>query len=266
MARACLVASLSGRSESAAIAVSALTLALVNISIGHYATVVDVPSALSFGGHLLLPNLAQSLLASMLALLAGPAASLAYRAILVSFEWFFPLLPDLEWIAGAFFSTMPAALGLLAVEEFQRSSSKVIQSDEDDGAQLPLGWLFGAAAGVALLFFNAGAFGLRPTLISGPSMEPYLSAGDIAITSEVDPEQIQVGDVISFREPEGTIIHRVVRLQRDEAGLQFITRGDANNVEDPPVDPEQLLGRVIFRVPKVGWAAILLRRAIQLVL
>ena len=266
MARACIVVSLAKGSPSLALAAGAGLLTLLSIPVGQFGSLVDVPSLLRFSGEVLLPTLSQNLLASILALAAGPTAALLYRGLIVSFEWLFPILPDLQWIAAAFVGTMPAALGMLAVEEHLTKLRGDQIREEGDRARVPGAWLLAAVVSVTLLFFNAGGFGYRPTLIVGPSMRPAFDTGDIVVTAPVSPETLQVGDVIRFRTEEGSIVHRVRGVQRDEAGLVFITRGDGNNVDDPAVLPEQIEGRMVLLIPKVGWPALAMRKLLELLL
>lgn len=263
LARACVVVSLSRRSVAAALALGVVLFTLVSIPAGQYATLGNLPGTMRFAGEILFPTLARNLLASILALLAGPLASIAYLGILVGAEWSLPILPDLEWIVAAFVGALPVALGMLAVEEYvsrtaAREGRKKTQRPSVSGI-----WLLASAAGVTLLFFNTGAFGYRPTLVSGPSMQPSLSAGDVVITEPVDDDDVKVGDVIRFRTEEGFILHRVVRVEASDDGLRFVTRGDGNNVDDLPVSAEQLEGRMILRLPAVGWIAIGFRSLID---
>ena len=155
---------------------------------------------------------------------------------------------------------------MLAVEEHLTKLRGDQIREEDDRARVPGAWLLAAVVSVTLLFFNAGGFGYRPTLIVGPSMRPTFDTGDIVVTAPASPETLQVGDVIRFRTEEGSIVHRVKGVQRDEAGLVFITRGDGNNVDDPAVLPEQIEGRMVLLIPKVGWPALAMRKLLELLL
>lgn len=262
MARACIVVSIGHRNPALALAATAGLLTVLNIPMGAFGSVVDVPSTLRFAGEGLLPTLSQNLLASTLALAGGPAASLLYRGLIVSFEWLFPILPDLGWMAAAFAGTMPAALGLLVVEKHFKVKQEDSMQPRRGNRRLTGLWLFAAAISVTLLFFNAGYFGYRPTLIVGPSMKPSFQTGDIVITAPVSPETLDAGDVVRFRTEGGAIVHRVKEIQRDGAVVQLTTRGDGNNVDDPPVVAEQIEGKVILLIPKLGWPAILLRQVI----
>ena len=78
------------------------------------------------------------------------------------------------------------------------------------------------------------------------------------VVRPAEAEEIAVGDIITYREPgEGAKLttHRVVEVE-DENGLQFITKGDANEVVDQgPVPAENLVGKVVFAIPYAGYVA-----------
>lgn len=66
------------------------------------------------------------------------------------------------------------------------------------------------------------------------SMLPVLSVH--ANSLEIRPQstgQIQPCDIISYRSPDGLIVHRVVETGWDERGWYARTRGDASPVPDP---------------------------------
>ena len=90
-------------------------------------------------------------------------------------------------------------------------------------------------------------------VVSG-SMEPEIPIGSLVLVREADPGNIAEGEVIAFLKPgdESLVItHRVV--QNDKENEQFITKGDANEVQDnAPVPYKNLVGRVEHHFPKVG--------------
>ncbi len=90
------------------------------------------------------------------------------------------------------------------------------------------------------------------TVISG-SMEPDIPLGSLVYVHEMDPETVMEGDVIAYYGgTNGSIItHRVVYNQT--VAKNFITKGDANDIEDMvPVEYERLLGIVVKTIPKLG--------------
>ena len=74
----------------------------------------------------------------------------------------------------------------------------------------------------------------------GYSMFPTIKAGSlIYIEPDIDPSP---GEIIAWKREEGFVVHRLVRIENDEA---YITRGDSCAREDQPVKKEQIAGRVI---------------------
>lgn len=85
------------------------------------------------------------------------------------------------------------------------------------------------------------------------SMEPEIREDSLLVVKKTPPEDIAPGDVISFFSPdpmlEGAVnTHRVARIEKENGRIQFITKGDANVIEDAyPTDGSALVGRVVFK-------------------
>lgn len=76
-------------------------------------------------------------------------------------------------------------------------------------------------------------------ILSG-SMEPTISAGDLVICKEQD--SYNVNDPVLFEDQGFLVLHRIVDI--DEDG-DFITKGDANNVNDKAeIQPENVYGKM----------------------
>lgn len=90
------------------------------------------------------------------------------------------------------------------------------------------------------------------------SMEPEIRSDSLLVVKKTPPEDIAPGDVISFFSPdpmlEGAVnTHRVVRVEKENGRTQFITKGDANVIEDTyPTDASALVGRVVFQSYGLG--------------
>lgn len=99
--------------------------------------------------------------------------------------------------------------------------------------------------------------GYEMYIVIGGSMSPTFEAGSLAFLRPVDPETIEVGDVITYRGHTGDstlTTHRVVAVHREDGQLSFTTRGDANDVDDAvPVQAESVLGTVQFTIPYAGY-------------
>jgi signal peptidase len=216
-------------------------------------------------GGTFIPTASENLLAAYLAILAGPLGSIAYLGVIQAFEWLSPILPDLPWLGTAFIGVLVPVIGLIVLTRDEATPSddpeQSTRKEKDERAS-PVSWLIVAAFAVGTIWFNSGALGVRPSLISGNSMNPMLYPGDVVITRNISPASIQEGDVIRFHRDGIDIVHRVRAVQNHGATLLFITRGDNNNVDDDPVLADQLEGKVILTIPKIGWIGILFRRAL----
>ena len=97
------------------------------------------------------------------------------------------------------------------------------------------------------------------TVLSG-SMEPAYHTGSLIYVKDVDPFEIEPGQVITFMLSEDTVAtHRVVGIvpDEDEPGtIRFRTKGDANNVEDGSlVHYKNIIGTPVFTIPQLGYLA-----------
>lgn len=100
-------------------------------------------------------------------------------------------------------------------------------------------------------FFNYRLF----TVASG-SMAPQYNVGDVLIAKETAPEDIKVGDSLTYLGNSGTftgkvVTHEVTRIEKTTSGEYiFHTKGKANLIEDPPVYQKQVYGVIVWN-PKI---------------
>jgi hypothetical protein len=90
------------------------------------------------------------------------------------------------------------------------------------------------------------------------------SRGDLLIVKHVSASEISVGDVIivSRRFNRIPMVHRVLAIWEDEGEIRIVTKGDHNTItisSDLDIHPSEVIGKVVFVVPKLGWLSILIR-------
>lgn len=96
-------------------------------------------------------------------------------------------------------------------------------------------------------------FGIKSFIIISGSMEPELNIGDIIITSQKEQNEIEKKDIISFREGQQIITHRVEEIVEENGEKLYKTKGDNNNVSDRNlVKYNQIEGVYIAKIPKIG--------------
>lgn len=106
---------------------------------------------------------------------------------------------------------------------------------------------------------------------------PTLHTGDLIVIEGVNPQDIYAapynasgrsGDILVFRAGGGSndlIVHRAVGyvLGSDGQVVSFITQGDGNDVPGPysPTPVENVIGKVVMRIPWVGHVALFMRNS-----
>ena len=112
----------------------------------------------------------------------------------------------------------------------------------------------------AILLAGVRLVGITPYTVLSGSMEKAIHVGSLIYTVKPDPSELKVGDVITYTLENGTVVtHRIVELLPDEEDpsyVRFRTKGDNNRTADgDPVLPENILGKMLFTVPLIGYVA-----------
>ena len=105
---------------------------------------------------------------------------------------------------------------------------------------------------LAFLLVGLKLFGLTPYTVLSGSMEPAYHVGSVIYVVKVDPEELAVGDPVTFLLEGTTVTHRIIEKGTNEKGLYFVTQGDANNTSDPPIYPSNIIGKPVFSIPHLG--------------
>ncbi len=93
------------------------------------------------------------------------------------------------------------------------------------------------------------------------SMLPEIEPKDVVVTKKIDGKDLKVGDIITFIPSDSRIsniivTHRILNKYYDATTNKYTyqTKGDANNTPDFTLaEDSNVIGKVIFRIPKVGY-------------
>lgn len=96
-------------------------------------------------------------------------------------------------------------------------------------------------------------------------MEPNIPVGAIVYTKSVDFEELETGDIVSYKLSEDTMVtHRIDSINAEQKTL--VTKGDANDkVDTSEVQESQIVGKVVFSIPLLGYIAIYSRTPLAIV-
>ena len=116
---------------------------------------------------------------------------------------------------------------------------------------------------VVIVMFNARLSGEAPSVfgyqvfrVSSGSMEPELMIGDVILIKEAEPQDIQKGDIVTYKGEEGDlndkfITHKMIEdPQLVDGRYVFHTQGIYEGaVPDPDWYEDQLLGEFVCKIP-----------------
>lgn len=106
--------------------------------------------------------------------------------------------------------------------------------------------------------------GVTPMVVQSGSMsgnaEDHIEVGDLIFTVKPEIGELKVGDIISYMDGKMAVTHRIVWISVGEDGKRsFVTKGDANNVEDPAISEDAVFGLYKGRIPGLGDFAMFLQ-------
>lgn len=101
--------------------------------------------------------------------------------------------------------------------------------------------------------------------ITSSSMWPALKVNDLILMKGAKGSEVEIGQIIIYKNQNGFTIHRLIRKDKPSTalgtGVKLVTKGDANNIEDQPIEEKDVIGRAVyfrgkpFRIPKLGFIA-----------
>lgn len=86
-------------------------------------------------------------------------------------------------------------------------------------------------------------------VILSDSMKPAMDPGDVIFIKKINVDNLKAGDIITFQKEEFIATHRIIKFE----DKSIITQGDNNNLADDPLTKENVIGKYMFKVPKIGY-------------
>lgn len=103
-------------------------------------------------------------------------------------------------------------------------------------------------------------FGYGVSVVLSGSMEDRLSVDDLVIIKAED--SYEVNDIVLYQDGNSLVIHRIVDIDGDTV----ITKGDANNIADEPINKSRIKGVLIYDIGGVGAVVRILKQPITIIL
>ena len=105
---------------------------------------------------------------------------------------------------------------------------------------------------ITLVF--AFATGFKFLNILTGSMTPTMPVNTVVVVKKIPIDQVELGDVITFKMGDSNVTHRVVEINNSNRNTVLYTQGDAaqNQGSRDTVTEDNFVGVVVFHIPYLG--------------
>ena len=211
---------------------------------------------------IILPSIASNILLTYLSITCNYYGNLFYKLPQSIATITLPILPNLNWY---YQSVIGILLPLITYIYIKNLNDKINNRDSKKRLRKKsiIKIIYIIIPLVVFICFVAGIFKYKPTAILSNSMKPIYSRGDVVVTKKLNKKELnnlRKYDIIEYI-LDGTIVtHRIINIEQhaDKTRL-YITKGDNNNAADiKKVTESQIIGKVEFSIPKVGYPSVYL--------
>ena len=262
--RCYIVSSISRKEKLIVFIIVSLFMTILNYPISKFAKLNGLEETVKFVAQYLAPDFCSSLFATYLAFLGGFVPAAAYMGMIQAFHWLSPILPNLKWIITALIGIMCPVFFLTSMQGIYLKEAGIVRKSDSRGEN-PIGWMITCILSIGIIWFSVGVFPIYPSVIATGSMEPLIMPGDVILVEKIqkqeDIDKLKKGDIIQFRMENFLVSHRIIDIVDGEQGKSYRTKGDNNNTADSdPVLAQNIKGRIVKIVPKIGWPTLLIKQ------
>lgn len=203
-----------------------------------------------------LPVLSKNILFTYLAYCKNYVAAVCYDLLIYLVLWLSPILPNMTWFMIAIIDIATPIILLLYIR-YIKQKKDYFKSKEGVRDTEPKSVIILVIIVILAIWFALGVFPIKPIAIATGSMSPQINIGDVAIIKKCGPNDVEVGDIIEYKMPDFTVVHRIVEIKQENGRYYFATKGDSNDSRDKNlVTEDQLIGKCLFKIKYLGYPAI----------
>jgi len=210
-----------------------------------------------------LPSLVVNFFLTYICQSGSLAGIMCFRAAYSLIPVFSPYLPDITKILFAILTYVAVIVMFFLYDRYVLGQG---QKTEFKPKHKWAAYVAPAAILIVCIVLFSGILPSKPVAVASESMKGEFNIGDLVVVKKLNADEaketLKVGDIIQFHSGNIDVIHRIVEVTVDYRGqTQYITKGDNNEKPDSsPVNPEQIIGVARYKIPLLGYPAVLLLR------
>lgn len=207
-----------------------------------------------------LPIVIENILLTYLAVVGIRSTVYAYFLPMLISRYYIPIVLDVDWFYSLLLQLLLSGIIYSFVQNEYLWKVKRIYSRKTDKKNS----FFYALVCCFILFFGlfvAGFFKYQPVAILTYSMSPRFTRGDAVVIEKLknssEKRKLKKGDIIQYQYNDTVVVHRIIDSYLEDGEKFYILKGDNNKTKDlKPVSLEQIMGKVLFSIPKVGYPSV----------
>ena len=206
---------------------------------------------------IIFPIIAEELLCDYMTYKVSLIPSIIYKLVIKLYIFIIPIVPQLgDYIYSSVNVLFPYIVYMVlnrVIIKYEKIKTS-FKSKNITAFSVPLLLFF-----VILVILVSGIFKYRLIAVASNSMKPTYARGDAVIYEKMDPENINVGDIIAFKKGGKIVTHRVVKKTFNSENYVFYTKGDNNNKQDSfKTDENLVLGKVQVSFKYIGYPTVII--------
>ena len=251
--------------HKAVIILSGIIFTLIDICVAFTYYNLNIQSQLyEFVGLIIMCGITKNVLLTVMSAKYDYVVPITYRLVMDLYEFIIPIVPGFgPYIKSVVMIIYPVILTFIV---YKGDKIKLKQKPKDIGKHKIA---FGVTLAVLLIMvaLNSGLFTYQTMVVGSNSMSPEILKGDVVFIHKTDKEDrniIKKNDILAFRSGNKIIVHRVYKVLKRNDGVYYVTKGDNNNQADQGVvTPNDVLGKVLFKIKKIGLPSIWLNEMFE---
>lgn len=202
----------------------------------------------------LLPAISTNIVCCYLTYKVGYKPNIMYLLVMNLYQYLLPIVPNPnEYIASIIMFVAPIVLGYKLNKFFTTVIDEDIARDYRKNRMLSL--IIPTLIVIVLVYFNSGYFKYHAIAIASGSMEKQISKGDVVIIEKVDGDyaSLKEGQIIAYKHDGVIVVHRLIKIIKEDNRYFFYTKGDANaDPDNYVIEQSTVIGKVNVKIPFIG--------------
>lgn len=216
----------------------------------------DPTEIFNFIGILVLPVISRNILLTYIAYQGYYKVNILYRIIFELNAFILPIYPNVGVYLEAIFNIIVPSLIYFGIDNLKTKRETKINKKEKLLMLPPIAILS------VLIILISGKTNYYAMAVGSGSMEPVIKVADAVVVEKTF--DLKMGDILVHKHGGKIVLHRIIKIEKVFDDYCYYTKGDANNSEDNYlICKEQILGKVIFKIPAIGWPSVILERTIN---